>query len=600
MHFNYIMSSDGFDDLDTSDGDLRDYDDDDDLDEKAQFSRACLAIAQLRAYTRLEQVGRGVYACVYGGIISSPASMMIEAVKVIRTRHFRQVNYWDKNVMPLHAVREVYALRSIVHPNVIALRDVYVSPHIVALVLPAYQCSLRQVLKRTHADAAIAPAHTVHIMISMLNGLRAVHSAGFLHRDMKPENILLRDGGNEVVLADFGLSRDVQHVASEVLTGDVVTLWYAPPEVLCHLPGYTSKIDVYSCGVMLLELCCQGKLQLPILQYRNNFMHVILNMWGGAAALPAADQAYIHHAQQHFRATEEGKKTADIAPPAFVPTIVDMFRAHCGYDSDVGGALLTLILAMMQPVPDRRCTVEDALLALNALITKLPTRAALASVDFKRTADAEAFVLTEPALKSLISAKDVTLLAGASLPGPRVDVTTLAPTCWPPQFIRYVPRLYLQMVRQDSFSWTTLHALRLLSWQLPVHMDHDPLSTLFAAYCLLHAAVGSSIYKVMYLASATARTTFRVFNPQQLCDIQLDILSRLPIAAFSKGSLFSPAPVYMPRLLRSEADVQCCVVLNAFEEAARYVGTTSPRDAVLQRALITLVRSLHEKRVSAK
>ena len=41
MHFNYIMTSDGFDDLDTSDGDLRDYDDDDDLDEKAQFSRAC-------------------------------------------------------------------------------------------------------------------------------------------------------------------------------------------------------------------------------------------------------------------------------------------------------------------------------------------------------------------------------------------------------------------------------------------------------------------------------------------------------------------------------------------------------------------------------
>jgi serine/threonine protein kinase len=98
----------------------------------------------------------------------------------------------------------------------------------------------------------LPPEEALRIFVEVLFGLRAAHGQGVLHRDLKPENVLLRHG-EEAVLTDFGLARDV---ASETLTatGTVMgTIMYMAPEILAGQPA-TARSDVYAAVCMFGEL----------------------------------------------------------------------------------------------------------------------------------------------------------------------------------------------------------------------------------------------------------------------------------------------------------------------------------------------------------
>jgi serine/threonine protein kinase len=87
----------------------------------------------------------------------------------------------------------------------------------------------------------------------ILKGLKYLHSGDILHRDLKPQNILVKEDGS-VKICDFGLSRGVEAKKNEQLTKLVQTRWYRAPEQCLGWPKALYSIDVWSVGCMLAEL----------------------------------------------------------------------------------------------------------------------------------------------------------------------------------------------------------------------------------------------------------------------------------------------------------------------------------------------------------
>ena len=80
----------------------------------------------------------------------------------------------------------------------------------------------------------------------LLRGLSYCHSRNILHRDLKPQNLLINKSG-ELKLADFGLARAFG-IPVRCYSAEVVTLWYRPPDVLFGAKLYTTSIDMWSAG----------------------------------------------------------------------------------------------------------------------------------------------------------------------------------------------------------------------------------------------------------------------------------------------------------------------------------------------------------------
>ncbi|KNC17666.1 hypothetical protein AC792_14020, partial [Arthrobacter sp. RIT-PI-e] len=96
----------------------------------------------------------------------------------------------------------------------------------------------------------LTPRHALALLEAVVEGLAAAHEAGLIHRDVKPENVLLSDTG-QVKIADFGLAR-----AASASTGTatlVGTVAYLSPELVLGRPA-EAQSDIYSTGVMLFEL----------------------------------------------------------------------------------------------------------------------------------------------------------------------------------------------------------------------------------------------------------------------------------------------------------------------------------------------------------
>ncbi|WP_184983235.1 Stk1 family PASTA domain-containing Ser/Thr kinase [Sphaerisporangium rubeum] len=148
-------------------------------------------------------------------------------------------------------IGEAKSVASLSHPNVVHVFDQGTDGDHVYLSMEYVPGStLRDVLRRR---TRLPAREALEIMIPVLAALGAAHQAGMVHRDVKPENVLITDDGR-VKVVDFGLARAIEGGSHQTRTGVMIgTIAYMSPEQV--LAGQTdARSDVYAAGVMLYEL----------------------------------------------------------------------------------------------------------------------------------------------------------------------------------------------------------------------------------------------------------------------------------------------------------------------------------------------------------
>ncbi|MFJ4984646.1 Stk1 family PASTA domain-containing Ser/Thr kinase [Streptomyces sp. NPDC088732] len=154
-------------------------------------------------------------------------------------------------------IREAKSVARLDHANVVQIYDQGADGTYVYLAMEYIAgCTLRDLLRDR---GALPPRAALDVLEPVLAALGAAHRAGLVHRDMKPENVLIGDDGR-VKVADFGLVRAVgAHTTTTSTTGVVLgTVSYMAPEQIES--GTTDpRSDVYACGVLLYEMLTGGK-----------------------------------------------------------------------------------------------------------------------------------------------------------------------------------------------------------------------------------------------------------------------------------------------------------------------------------------------------
>ncbi|GAA3827234.1 serine/threonine-protein kinase [Streptomyces coacervatus] len=155
-------------------------------------------------------------------------------------------------------VQERTALLGLDHPNVVSVRDLVVDGNDLALVMDLVRgTDLRTRLDR---DRRLAPAAAVAIVADVADGLAAAHAAGVVHRDVKPENVLLDmqgplgpGGSHPALLTDFGVAKLIDSPRRTRATKIIGTPDYLAPEIVEGLPP-RAAVDIYALATVLYEL----------------------------------------------------------------------------------------------------------------------------------------------------------------------------------------------------------------------------------------------------------------------------------------------------------------------------------------------------------
>jgi len=195
----------------------------------------------MEKYVKVDKLGEGTYGIVYKA--KNKETGEIVALKRIRLESV------DEGV-PCTAIREISLLKELNHPNIVRLYDVIHSEKKLTLVFEYLDQDLKKYLDDCRGEIPLAL--TKSFLFQLLKGVAFCHEHKVLHRDLKPQNLLINRKG-ELKLADFGLARAFG-IPVRSYSHEVVTLWYRPPDVLLGSRKYSTPIDIWSAGCIFAEM----------------------------------------------------------------------------------------------------------------------------------------------------------------------------------------------------------------------------------------------------------------------------------------------------------------------------------------------------------
>ncbi|XP_065834666.1 uncharacterized protein [Oscarella lobularis] len=284
---------------------------------------------KLEAYQRLEMLGEGSYATVYRGV--SNISNQIVALKEIRLN--------EEEGTPFTAIREASLLKGLRHANIVILHDIIHTKNNLTFVFEYVDTDLSKYME--HHLGGIHPHNVKLFLFQLIRGLAYCHARRILHRDLKPQNLLINQNG-ELKLADFGLAR-AKSVPSHTFSNEVVTLWYRPPDVLLGSTDYSTSLDMWGVGCIFAEMI-SGMPLFPGMKDTVDQLTKIWQLlgtpteetWSGVSKLPEF-QKY-----EFYQYTPSPLKT-------YVPQLI----------GSAGG--VELLTELLQLLPRKRISAADAM-----------------------------------------------------------------------------------------------------------------------------------------------------------------------------------------------------------------------------------------------
>jgi len=198
-------------------------------------------MSELVNFQKIEKIGQGTYGIVYKA--TDVKTKKFVALKKIRLES-------ETEVVPSTAIREISLLKDLNHHSIVQLFDVIVSDASLYMVFEYLDMDLKKLLEK--GQNCFTPQLVKSYMYQMLDAIAFCHIHRILHRDLKPQNLLV-DSEGHIKLADFGLARSF-NMPVNALTHEVVTLWYRAPEVLLGTKFYATGVDIWSLGCIFAEM----------------------------------------------------------------------------------------------------------------------------------------------------------------------------------------------------------------------------------------------------------------------------------------------------------------------------------------------------------
>ncbi|KAJ3338881.1 negative regulator of the PHO system [Gonapodya sp. JEL0774] len=201
-------------------------------------------------YAKQDKLGEGTYATVFRG--KNRLTGDVVALK--------EIHLDSEEGAPSTAIREISLMKELRHPNIVRLYDVIHSERTLTLVFEYMDQDLKKYMDTHGNGGALDPFLCKHFLYQILKGIAFCHENRVLHRDLKPQNLLI-NGHGELKLADFGLARAFG-IPVNTFSNEVVTLWYRAPDVLLGSRNYSTSIDMWSVGCIMAEMY-SGKPMFP-------------------------------------------------------------------------------------------------------------------------------------------------------------------------------------------------------------------------------------------------------------------------------------------------------------------------------------------------
>lgn len=217
----------------------------------------------------------------------------------------KEIHLDSEEGTPSTAIREISLMKELKHENIVALHDVIHTENKLMLVFEFMDGDLKKFMDTKGDRGALPPATIKSFMYQLLKGIEFCHSNRVLHRDLKPQNLLI-NGKGQLKLGDFGLARAFG-IPVNTFSNEVVTLWYRAPDVLLGSRTYNTSIDIWSAGCIMAEMYT-GRPLFPGTTNDDQLVRIFRIMgtpsertWPGISQLPEYKQNFQNYATQDLR-----------------------------------------------------------------------------------------------------------------------------------------------------------------------------------------------------------------------------------------------------------------------------------------------------------